>query len=158
MLKYLKPIEPLLIWLMRRYWRFSRGLTMGAQGVVIDDQDRVLLVRHGYRSGWHFPGGGVEKNETIHDALARELMEEVGVLLDRPAEFIGLFAQFKTFPSDHIALFVVRHWSRPIIPKPNAEIAEQAFFTADALPDGTTRGTRARLREIFDGAPPAHHW
>ncbi len=156
--KFLKPVEPLQLWLLRRYWRVSRGLTMGAQGVVINEHNQVLLVRHGYRPGWHFPGGGVEKNETVHEALARELNEEVGVIVTQPPQFIGLFAQFKAFPSDHIALFVVRHWSRPIIPKPNMEIAEQAFFSADALPEGTTRGTRARLHEIFDGSPPSHNW
>ena len=127
---------------------------MGAQGLVVDEAGRVLLVRHGYRPGWHFPGGGVEKNEIAEEALARELEEEAGVLLEGPPELFGLYGHFDVFPGDHIALFVVRRWQRPRIPQPSAEIAEQGFFAVDALPAGTTRGTRDRIAEVLEGRSP----
>ena len=80
--------------MLRPYWRLRKGLTLGAQGVVIDGNDRVLLVRHSYRPGWFFPGGGVEWNETIQTALARELEEEVGMSLSAPAQLHGIFGNF----------------------------------------------------------------
>ncbi|MEL6747672.1 MAG: NUDIX domain-containing protein [Pseudomonadota bacterium] len=144
--------------LFQLYWRATRSLTMGAQGIVIDDQDRLLLVRHGYRPGWHFPGGGVEKNETVATALERELYEEVGVVATAPPVMHGLFANFAAFPNDHIAVFIVRTWRRDHVPEPNREIAEHGFFARNELPDGTVPGAHNRISEIFDGAPVTGYW
>jgi ADP-ribose pyrophosphatase YjhB (NUDIX family) len=145
-------------WLFQRYWRLTRALTMGAQGVVRDGEGRVLLVRHGYYPGWHFPGGGVEFGETAESTVVRELLEETGVVVEGRPQLFGLYAHFDSFPGDHIALFVVDRWTRPHVPSPTFEIAEQAFFARDALPDGVTEGLRRRLAEVFDGAETGVHW
>ncbi len=147
-----------LIKALQRYWRLKRGLTMGVQAVVLDAAARVLLVRHGYRPGWHFPGGGVEKGETVIAALARELQEEAGVILPVPPQLFGVYANFEHFPGDHIALFVARDWRQDEVPPPNAEIREQRFFATDALPDGTTGGTRRRIAEVLAGVPRSETW
>lgn len=143
---------------LQRYWRYSRGLTLGAQGAVIDSENRVLLIRHTYRPGWHFPGGGVEKGETIEAALHRELHEEAGVEITAPPELFGLYANHVLFPGDHIALYVVRDWRQETVPKPNVEIAEQGMFPWDALPDTVNGPTRERIREIMGLCPRSSHW
>jgi 8-oxo-dGTP pyrophosphatase MutT (NUDIX family) len=53
------------------------------RALVIDPEDRVLLVRFefpGEGTRWALPGGGVEPNESDHEALQRELAEELGLL------------------------------------------------------------------------------
>jgi|SRR5215813_909275 len=140
------------------YWRLTRGATLGAQGAVIGEDNRVLLVRHSYKSGWHFPGGGVEWGETAETAMMREVFEEAGIVVKGRPYLHGLFANFGALPSDHIAVFVVRDWERPSIPPPNREILESRFFARDELPNNIAKGTARRLKEIFDGASKEPHW
>lgn len=51
------------------------------RGLLIDTDRRVLLVRFEFPAGsrWALPGGGLEPDEDHHDALRRELVEEVGL-------------------------------------------------------------------------------
>ena len=144
--------------LFRPIWRLRRGLTLGAQGVVIDADDRVLLVRHSYRPGWWFPGGGVEWGETLPTALARELEEEAGVRLTDEPRLHGVYANFASFPGDHIAVFVVRGFVRDETHRRRGEIAEARMFARHELPAAINAGTRARLAEIFDGVPIRTRW
>jgi 8-oxo-dGTP pyrophosphatase MutT (NUDIX family)/G:T/U-mismatch repair DNA glycosylase len=51
------------------------------RALVIDPTGRVMLVRADDDLGvwWTTPGGGIERGETDHEALARELVEELGL-------------------------------------------------------------------------------
>lgn len=144
--------------LMHLYWRLSRGLTLGVRGLVIDGQDRVFLVKHTYVGGWHMPGGGVEPGETVYDALDRELREEGNIAIAGTPEQFAIYFQMATSRRDHVVLFVIREFCQPSPPVPDREIMAHGFFPRHALPEDTTRATRARIAEVMDGAAVSKRW
>ena len=144
--------------LMHLYWRFARGLTLGVRGVVLSGDGRVFLVRHSYVDGWHLPGGGVEVGETLVEALARELREEGNIELTGSPMLHGVFFHPRYSRRDHVTIYVVREFRQTEAPKPNSEIVAHGFFPVDALPEGTTAGTRLRITEVLVGGPPPPRW
>lgn len=137
--------------------RQLRGMTLGARGLVIDADGKVLLVRHTYAPGWIFPGGGVERGETMERALRRELDEEAGVEVEGRPILFGIYSNHSRFPGDHVGLYVVRSFRRRPW-RPDREIADARFFVPAELPEEATEGTRRRLKEVLDGEEPDGLW
>ena len=153
-----RPFEPALRRLLHGYWRFARGLTLGVRGLVLDAQGRVFLIKHSYVAGWHLPGGGVEPGEALTTALARELHEEGNIELIGAPELFAIYWNRRIAWRDHVALYVVRSFRQSAPPQPNREIVAHGFFAPDALPDGATVSTRARVSEVLDGRSAAEIW
>ena len=139
------------------FWRLQRPLTLGVRGVAINDDGRVLLVRHTYTPGWHFPGGGVEKRETAQEALRRELEEEASIAVTGDLKLVSAHSNHRAFPNDHVLVFRIEGWNQATF-KPSMEIAEIAFVDPLSPPHDVTGGTQRRLNEMFGGAALSEHW
>lgn len=66
---------------------------------IIKKEGKVLLI-HRIKEGreyWVFPGGGVEDGESLSDALRRECMEELGVIVE-----IGDVFTINEFTADNV--------------------------------------------------------
>ncbi len=63
---------------------------MVVAGIVISN-GQILVARRSYPPAlaglWEFPGGKVEADEALDDALVRELREELGIMVQVDAEF-----------------------------------------------------------------------
>jgi 8-oxo-dGTP pyrophosphatase MutT (NUDIX family) len=112
--------------------QITRPIRFGVRMILVQDGE-VLLVRHTYMPGWHFPGGSMQRWETPLEAAAREAREEAGVELLEPPTFIGLFTGYQSGNSDHVAVYQCRNY-RIGRASDRWEIAEVKRFALDALP------------------------
>lgn len=139
------------------WFAVSRGMTLGVRAAAFDEMGRVFLVRHSYVPGWHMPGGGVERGETLMDALVKELREEGNLAISGNAELFAVYFNSGTSRRDHVAFYrcVV---SQTAPKQPDREIVESGFFALDALPDGVTVATQRRLAELDGQVPISDLW
>jgi 8-oxo-dGTP diphosphatase len=82
-------------------------------GVIYNAQKEVLLARrpkHTHQGGlWEFPGGKREPQETVEQALARELQEEIGITILKARPLIRIT---HTYPERKVLLDVweIEQW------------------------------------------------
>jgi ADP-ribose pyrophosphatase YjhB (NUDIX family) len=145
--------------LFNLYFRLKRPMTLGVRGLVYNEKaGTIFLIRHTYVPGWQLPGGGVETGETLAKALAKELREEGNIELPEPARLFAMYFNKHMSKRDHVALYICRSFRQTAPKLPDHEIAASGFFALDQLPEGTTRATRERLAEVFDGAAVSDIW
>lgn len=119
-------------------------LRQKVRAVVVSDSGEFLLVRpHGYREGqWTLAGGGVEHGETPHQAMRREIAEELGVTLEEDLEALPVTNRFIYEPHykasrdlDHdgqdAVMFVVHLRGDISLRLQAEEIADARWFTME---------------------------
>lgn len=139
------------------WFALTRGMTLGVRAACYDAEGRIFLVKHSYVPGWHMPGGGVERRETVHAALSKELREEGNLVLEAEPELFAVYYNHLTSRRDHVVFY--RCLVSQTAPKlRDAEIIETGFFSPDHLPEGTTGATRRRLAELSGETAISSEW
>jgi 8-oxo-dGTP diphosphatase len=107
----------------------TRPVTEVAVGIVIRENNDYLLanrpVGKPYAGYWEFPGGKVESGETTHQALVRELEEELGIQVHQSLAF-GVIEHDYPHAYVRLHLHVVREWSGDPNGLENQELKWQA--------------------------------
>ena len=115
-----------------------------AVGVIINDTSEVLLAKRPgdvHQGGlWEFPGGKLEAGENVQTALARELKEELGLIMDQAHPFMKL--QYD-YPDRSVILnaWLVSKWhgvpysreGQPVVWADIGSLAEFSFPPADEM-------------------------
>lgn len=109
------------------HWgEFSLGV-----GGVVWRGDKILLVQRAYNPGkgmWTIPGGYVDQNERIEDAIAREIHEETGILAE-PASIMALRDR-PGAKHDAYIVFLMRDLGGTLQAEPS-EVSDIGFFTLE---------------------------
>ena len=92
----------------------QRPITEVAAGILLDTEGRYLLGQRPegkpYAGYWEVPGGKIEKEESVFEALKRELWEELGIEIESSEELTVLEHDY---PHAYVRLHVsiIRNWS-----------------------------------------------
>jgi ADP-ribose pyrophosphatase YjhB (NUDIX family) len=146
-----------VVFLLHKLFALTRGMTLGVRAACFDEAGRIFLVRHTYVPGWYMPGGGVERGETMADALVKELREEGNLEIVGTPRLVQIYHNRKASNRDHVAFYRLDA-RQTALRRPDREIAESGFFSLDALPADVTQATLRRLRELDGTMPLSDIW
>jgi 8-oxo-dGTP pyrophosphatase MutT (NUDIX family) len=112
----------------------------GVRAVIRDDTGAVLLQLRGDFKIWGLPAGGMELDESVQDAVRREVFEETGLTIVRARPF-GIYSHPRnaiTYPNGDQAqpftiAFLVEEWTGSLVADGD-ESLDLRFFPVDGLP------------------------
>lgn len=62
---------------------FNDFFRLSCHAIIFDNQKRILQLKQTYNDfAWGLPGGSINPGETIHEALQRECLEELGKMIE----------------------------------------------------------------------------
>jgi ADP-ribose pyrophosphatase YjhB (NUDIX family) len=115
-------------------------LMVGAATLIVDEQNRLLLMKRSDSGCWGPPGGAVEPGEVVESAARREVREETGLELGEMSLF-GVFSGpelFYRYPNgDEVynvtIVYLTHEWRDEI--RLNDEHIEWGWFAVTEVPE-----------------------
>lgn len=81
-----------------------------ARAIVLNEDNKLLMIYSGDHRYYLFPGGGIKFRETFEKALSREVMEETGyyVIPKSPKSYVSVTCRYKDGRSKYDRIFESR--------------------------------------------------
>jgi ADP-ribose pyrophosphatase YjhB (NUDIX family) len=125
---------------LRQYIGHAPLLMVGAATLILDDQNRLLLMKRSDSGCWGPPGGAVELGEVVEDAARREVLEETGLALNELSLF-GVFSGpelFYRYPNGdevyNVTIVYLTHYAGGDL-RLNGEHTAWGWFAARDIPE-----------------------
>ena len=115
-------------------------LMVGATVLIMDNENRLLLLKRVDNEFWGPPGGAVELGEVVEEAAKRETFEETGLEICKMA-LLGIFSdpeQFYRYPSgDEVYNVTIVYLCREAYGKVHlsSEHTEWHWFALSEIPE-----------------------
>lgn len=122
--------------------------SVSVAGIVVDDHDRVLVIRRQDTGAWQAPGGVLELDESFEQGVRREVAEETGVEVDVER----LSGVYKNLSRGIVAL-VFRCKPRSQALTATDEASEIRWMTRDEVRAAMTPAFAIRVLDAFEAEP-----
>jgi ADP-ribose pyrophosphatase YjhB (NUDIX family) len=145
-------------------WRLELGRDVGyvtpkieVRGALVDEQDRLLLIRERTDGRWSLPGGFADPLDTPSEAVIREVREESGYGVE-VVKLVGCWdrdrrGHLPRLPISIYKLFFLCRANGERHPPDELETLDIGWFAVDALPElSAGRVNRWELERVL-----AHH-
>ncbi len=139
---------------LRRYMGHRPLLMVGATVLVLDEKDRLLMIRRSDSGAWGLPGGAMELGESAEEAARRELREETGLSAGR-IELFGVFSGpelYYRYPNGdevyNVSIAYLAHAADGAVCLLDGEHTEFAYFPLGELPANVSPPIRPILRSL----------
>ena len=121
-----------------RFWHHVVRLHRAAMMVLVDEQDRALLLwRHRFvqdKWGWELPGGLIDEDEEPADTAVRELEEETGYRAGRVEHLVTFQPMVGMVDSEHV-VFVGREPEKTGEPTEVNEVERMEWVPLAQVPE-----------------------